>query len=103
MPKDYFQQDRRKIFEACLILWKIKPEFRTHQRKMQHNDDRIIEEECGYKPDIILQYYKTKGGMDTTYNLTKDFTTQIKNIRCPMTIFFFYWALVAATPLNYGC
>lgn len=54
----------------------------------EHNDDKISGEETDYKPDIILHYNKTKGAVDTTDKLAKEFTTQRKTNRWPMAIFF---------------
>lgn len=54
----------------------------------EHNDDKISGEKTNYKPDIVLQYNKTKGAVDTTDKLAKEFTTQRKSNRWPMAIFF---------------
>jgi hypothetical protein len=53
----------------------------------QTNDD-ISDIEHDYKPDIILHYNKTKGAVDTTDKLAKEYRTQRKTNRWPMVIFF---------------
>ncbi|KAB0804260.1 hypothetical protein PPYR_01230 [Photinus pyralis] len=54
----------------------------------EHRDDKISGADNDYKPDIILHYNKTKGAVDTTDKLAKEYTTQRKTNRWPMAIFF---------------
>lgn len=54
----------------------------------EHTDDKVSDSEHDYKPDIIMHYNKTKGAVDTTDKLAKEYTTQRKSNRWPMAIFY---------------
>ncbi|KAG5891849.1 hypothetical protein JTB14_032899 [Gonioctena quinquepunctata] len=41
----------------------------------EHNTDEISDEAHSYKPEIVLHYNMTKGGVDTADKLVKEYTT----------------------------
>lgn len=53
----------------------------------EHSMDQISNEGNMHKPEIILHYNKTKGAVDTTDKMTKEFTTRRITNRWPMVIF----------------
>ena len=53
----------------------------------EHTDDQVSGEEHSYKPDMILQYNKTKGAVDTADKLAKQYSCQRKTNRWPMAVF----------------
>lgn len=53
----------------------------------EHHDDAVSGEATKYKPDIILQYNKTKGAVDTTDKMVKQYSARRISNRWPMAIF----------------
>lgn len=53
----------------------------------EHNSDQISGEENMLKPEIVLHYNKTKGAVDTTDKMAKEYTTRRVTNRWPMVIF----------------
>lgn len=53
----------------------------------EHNDDKVSEEETKFKPDIILHYNKTKGAVDTTDKMVKEYSARRITNRWPMAMF----------------
>lgn len=51
-----------------------------------HNDDAVHQD--SHKPDIILFYNSTKGGIDTVDQKTGNFTVQRRTRRWPLVVFF---------------
>ncbi|KRZ08871.1 PiggyBac transposable element-derived protein 4 [Trichinella zimbabwensis] len=52
-----------------------------------HNDTRVSDGK-GSKPDIILHYNNTKGGVDNLDKMTSTYSCQRKTVRWPLVIFY---------------
>lgn len=53
----------------------------------EHHDDAVSGEDTKFKPDIILHYNKTKGAVDTTAKMVKEYSARRISNRWPMVIF----------------
>ena len=53
----------------------------------EHFEDDVAGEAENYKPDIILHYNHTKGGVDCTDKMAKEYSTIRGTNRWPMVLF----------------
>lgn len=53
----------------------------------EHHDDAVSGEGTNFKPDIILHYNKTKGAVDTTDKMVKEYSARRITNRWPMVMF----------------
>lgn len=96
IPKELLPARYKKDFSSMFAFMKNKTLVSYVPKKnsavillsTEHNNDDVSGEETDYKPDIILHYNKTKGAVDTTDKLAKEYTTHRKSNRWPMVIFF---------------
>ncbi|KAG5887119.1 hypothetical protein JTB14_029799 [Gonioctena quinquepunctata] len=51
----------------------------------EHNTDEISDEAHSYKPEIVLHYNMTEGGVDTADKMVKEYTTRRMTNRWPIT------------------
>ena len=51
-----------------------------------HQDDKVAEEEP-HKPDIILYYSETKGGVDTVDQMVRNYSCYVTTRRWPVVVF----------------
>ncbi|KRZ72739.1 PiggyBac transposable element-derived protein 4 [Trichinella papuae] len=74
--------------EDCTILSYIpKKNKKVLTRSMMHNDTQVSEGK-GSKPDIILHYNNTKGGVDNLDKMTSTYSCQRMTARCPLVVFY---------------
>lgn len=69
-----------------LVSYVPKPNKNVLLLSTLHNDD-IVDPDTN-KPNIILDYNKTKGGVDTLDKLVRTYTCKRKTKRWPMVLFF---------------
>ena len=53
-----------------------------------HNDSEVHEELEKRKPEIVMKYNATKGGVDTLDQMAHSFSTKRKSRRWPMVYFY---------------
>lgn len=96
IPKELLPAPYKKEFSSMFGFMKNKTMVSYVPKKnnavlllsTEHSDDKTAKEIENYKPDIILHYNKTKGAVDTSDKLAKEYTTQRKTNRWPMAMFY---------------
>lgn len=53
----------------------------------EHHDNSISGEQTNYKPDMVLHYNKTKGAVDTTDKMAKQYSARRSSNRWPVVLF----------------
>ena len=59
-----------------------------------HSDNKVCDDD-GKKPDIVLFYNSTKGGVDTLDQMCAQYSTKRKTLRWPLTLFFTFLDIAA--------
>lgn len=96
IPKELLPAVYKKEFSSMFAFMKDKTMVSYVPKKKaavillstEHKDDKTEGENENYKPHIILHYNKTKGAVDTSDKLAKEYTTQRKTNRWPMAMFY---------------
>ncbi|XP_059169788.1 piggyBac transposable element-derived protein 4-like [Physella acuta] len=96
LPKD-FQQKKHLPLNDSAFLFRPETTLVSYQSKKQknvlllstmHNNPDIDSTNALKKPEIVLYYNKTKGGVDAMDQMAKAFTVKRKTKRWPLVVFF---------------
>ncbi|KAK3733767.1 hypothetical protein RRG08_026878 [Elysia crispata] len=94
LPKAFQEKKTHIPLGESKFLFRHETTFVSFQNKREKNvlllSTMHIKAEVGDndKPDIVLTYNKTKGGVDAMDQMTQAFTTKRKSKRWPMVYFF---------------
>ncbi|KRZ41382.1 hypothetical protein T4C_6009, partial [Trichinella pseudospiralis] len=73
-------RQKTELFSICLFR-------RLHHHITMHNDNQVSDGK-GSKPDIILHYNNTKGGVDNLDKMASTYSCQRMTARWPLVIFY---------------
>nr|CAH7751842.1 unnamed protein product [Callosobruchus chinensis] len=73
----------------------------VHVLSSQHNDDRV-KQSAENKPQMILDYNSTKGGVDNVDKLVREYSYSRKTARWPYRLFMNMVDICALNALSYG-
>ena len=96
LPPDFKEKKALELYESRFVFRKdtVLVSYQSKRNKnvilmsSMHNDSAIDEEGEKKKPEVVLKYNQTKGGVDTLDQMAHSFTTKRKTKRWPLVHFF---------------